>query len=77
MVLRSDDHIVLRRSIAAGIGVHLLPCFDGDRDPELVRLGEPLAEAAQDLWILTLPDLRGNGRVRAFMDHVTNSFSGA
>jgi len=36
----------------------------------LVRIGVRLSEEARDLWVLTLPELRNNTRVRAFMDHV-------
>ena len=34
----------------------------------LVRIGPPLPEMANSLWVLTHPDLRQTARVRAFMD---------
>ena len=70
VVFRSDDYAVRRLALSAGIGVHFLPCFDGDADPKLVRIGARLSEEARDLWVLTLPELRHNSRIRAFMDHV-------
>ena len=70
VVFRSDDYAVRRRALSAGIGVHFLPCFDGDADPALVRIGARLGEEARDLWVLTLPELGNNSRIRAFMDHV-------
>ena len=73
VVFRSDDYAVRRRALAAGIGVHFLPCFDGDADQSLVRIGARLSEEARDLWVLTLPELRNNSRIRAFMDHVHNA----
>jgi len=70
VAFRSDDYAVRRRALSMGIGVHFLPCFDGDADPSLVRIGVRLSEEARDLWVLTLPELRNNSRIRAFMDHV-------
>ncbi|MFO0599823.1 MAG: LysR family transcriptional regulator [Myxococcaceae bacterium] len=71
---RSDDFEVRRRAISAGIGVGFLACFDGDADPDLVRVGARLGLEARDLWVLTLPELRTNRRIRAFMDHVAEAF---
>jgi DNA-binding transcriptional LysR family regulator len=70
VVFRSDDYAVRRQALAAGIGVHFLPCFDGDADQTLLRIGARLSDEARDLWVLTLPELRNNRRIRAFMDHV-------
>ncbi|MEQ1502812.1 MAG: LysR family transcriptional regulator [Myxococcota bacterium] len=74
VALRSDDYSVIRRALSAGIGVYFLPCFLGDADPLLVRLGGRLTHEARDLWVLTLPDLRHNSRIRAFVDHVHQAF---
>jgi DNA-binding transcriptional LysR family regulator len=51
-----------------GFGVALLPCFLGDRHPDLARLGYLLPELDAGLWMLTHSDLRRAARVRAFMD---------
>ena len=51
-----------------GVGAALLPCFLGDRSPDLVRVGYPLPELDAGLWTLTHADLRRAARVRAFMD---------
>lgn len=72
--LRSDDYAVRRRALSSGIGVHFLPCFDGDAEPGLVRLGARLSDEARDLWVLTLPELRTNSRIRAFMEHAHSAF---
>lgn len=72
--LRSDDYRVRRLALSAGVGVHFLPCFDGDADAGLLRLGVRLTDEARDLWVLTLPELRNNSRIRAFMDHVHGAF---
>jgi DNA-binding transcriptional LysR family regulator len=51
-----------------GFGAALLPCFLGDRNPDLARIGYPLPELDVGLWMLTHSDLRRSARVRAFMD---------
>jgi len=75
------EHAALLVELAAavrdGVGVGMLPCFIGDADPELVRLGDPLAELTAGLWILIHPDLRRNARVRAFVDYATEHLGAA
>ena len=66
----TDSFMVSDHYLHAGTGVTFWPCFLGDADPELVRLGDRLTDFARDLWLLTLPDLRTNSRIRAFMDHM-------
>lgn len=51
----------------AGMGIAMLPCFVGDREPTLRRLPPGEAEPDRDIWILTHEDLRGTPRVRRFM----------
>jgi DNA-binding transcriptional LysR family regulator len=58
----------MRELVAHGFGATLLPCFLGDTNPALVRIGQPLPSLDMDLWILTHSDLRRSARVRAFMD---------
>ena len=67
---RFDSYTVLRAAGSSGVGVHIMPCLDGDADADLVTVGPAQPEAARGLWVLTLPELRTNSRVRAFMDHV-------
>lgn len=55
-------HAVLAASGAQG----LLPCFVGDRDPALQRIGAPVA--MNELWMLIHADLRRSARVRALID---------
>lgn len=74
VAMRTDEHVARRSAISAGIGAFFLPCFDGDADPDLVRIGARLSNEARDLWVLTLPDLRNSSRVRAFMDHAYEAF---
>jgi DNA-binding transcriptional LysR family regulator len=73
-VMRTSDSAVVRKSVSAGLGVFFLACFDGDADPHLVPMGARLTEQARDLWVLTLPGLHHNSRIRAFVDHVHEAF---
>ncbi len=74
IVLRMDNHTLLRaHAVRRGMGVQILPCFVGDPDVDLVRIAplDPLFRL--DLWLLTLPELRTNSRVRAFLDHMAEA----
>lgn len=73
IALRASDYRVRRRAVLAGFGVHHLPVPDGERLHELVSLGGRAMSESRDLWVLTLPDLRHNRRIRAFMDHVVTT----
>jgi len=70
-VLRIGDRgLLMTRAVRAGLGAQILPCVLGDPDPLLQRIA-PLDELFRlDLWLLTLPELRNNRRVRAFLDHM-------
>jgi DNA-binding transcriptional LysR family regulator len=65
----------LPEAVLAGIGVGLLPCYLGDRRPDLARLEEIEPAIASDLWLLTHPDLRYATRVRAFMDFMAQAMA--
>ena len=54
----------------AGLGVSVLPCYLGENDGQLSRVGGVIPSMATDLWILTHPDLRKTERIRIFLDHV-------
>ena len=67
---RSNSLVGLREAARVGLGRAILPCYLGDLDPALRRLGEPMAELATELWVLTHPDLTTSGRIRAFLDEM-------
>ncbi len=54
--------------ISAGLGIGLLPCFAGDRQPALLRVAPPIAALETELWLLTHPDLRHAPRIRTVLD---------
>jgi DNA-binding transcriptional LysR family regulator len=62
-----SGHLIAAR---AGAGVAGLPCFLGDTDPELLRIGEDALSFARDIWLLVHRDLRKTPSVRAVMDFV-------
>ena len=57
----------------AGLGLAVLPCYLGESDEQLTRVGKEIPSMASDLWILTHPDLRKSGRVRVFLDYVAEA----
>jgi DNA-binding transcriptional LysR family regulator len=69
-VWRVNSVMSMAEAVASDGGVALLPCFVGDPQPDLERIGAPMPELDVDLWILTHPDLRQAARVRAFMEIV-------
>lgn len=75
IALQLNTVMGLREAISAGIGVGPLPCYAGDADPALRRLGPPEPDLAADLWLLTHPDLRHAPRVRAFMDFAAEAIT--
>jgi DNA-binding transcriptional LysR family regulator len=63
----NSTHCMLQLALQ-GVGAALLPCFLGDPNPGLTRVGYLLPELDAGLWMLTHSDLRRAARVRAFMD---------
>lgn len=53
-----------------GLALALLPTVIEDSEPELVPVSEVLPDVSTPVWLLTHPDLRHTGRVRAFMQEV-------
>jgi DNA-binding transcriptional LysR family regulator len=72
--IRVNNWLVMHDVVRAGAGVSVLPCYLGDADPLLNRLGAPLDEVAVDQWLLVHRDLRTLPRVRAVMDALIRLF---
>lgn len=69
--------LLVRRAIAAGIGLGEIPVYMGERDG-LVRVWpERTRPVAYDVWLVTHADLRHTARVRAVIDEVVAGFSGS
>ncbi len=72
IAMRLDSATSIRDAIRAGIGIQLLPTYDGDADQHLARVG-PIQDDPYGLWLLTLPELRTTSRVRAFIEHMVGA----
>jgi DNA-binding transcriptional LysR family regulator len=66
-----DDRLVLRSAAAAGLGVTLLPTFLGDAEPALRRVAPEWHFGTVPVHVLWLPESRGDPRVRAVIDVMT------
>ena len=69
---RSPNAPLQLAAVEAGVGMATLPCVLGDAHPALTRLSDPVV--AQEIWVLTHPDLRNAARVRAVMGCIVDSF---
>lgn len=72
---RSDSLLALRDLAAAGLGRAVLPCYLGDADTRLARIGGVLADASSELWLLSHPQLRRAARVRAFTSFMAQALA--
>jgi DNA-binding transcriptional LysR family regulator len=72
--VRGNNWLVLREGCRAGAGLAVLPCYLGDPDPVLKRVGGIIEEVFADQWLLVHRDLRALPRVRAVMDAVVELF---
>lgn len=71
-----SSSLLVRRSIAAGIGVGEIPVYTGERDG-LVRLWpERTRPLPYDVWLVTHADLRHTARVRVVIDEIVAAFAG-
>jgi DNA-binding transcriptional LysR family regulator len=72
--VRVNNWLILHEAVRASAGLSVMPCYVGDADPELRRIGPVLSEVATDQWMLVHRDLRALPRVRAVMDAVVRLF---
>lgn len=68
--VRGNNWLVLHEAVGAGAGFAILPCYLGDADSRLRRVGGVIPEVFADQWLLVHRDLRALPRVRAVMDSV-------
>ena len=73
-VVRGNNWLVLMEAARAGAGFAILPCYLGDPDHHLQRIGGVIPEVFADQWLLVHRDLRALPRVRAVMDAVIELF---
>jgi DNA-binding transcriptional LysR family regulator len=71
-----SSSLLVRRAIAAGIGLGEIPVHMGERDG-LVRLWpERTRPVPYDIWLVTHADLRHTARVRVVIDEIVAGFAG-
>lgn len=54
----------------SGAGRAILPCFIGEREPGLVKIGSPIETLSADLWITMHDDDRNRSEVRMVIDRL-------
>jgi DNA-binding transcriptional LysR family regulator len=72
--VRVNNGLVLHEAVRKGVGLGVLPCFAGDRDPNLIRLSPPLDALTATQHLIVHPDLRRLPSVRAVMDELVVLF---
>ncbi len=77
IVFRSNSTNVLAAAIASGVGLGILPCYVGDRLPELVRVVEPADCVTRELWLVVHPELARTARLRAVIGWIDGVFASA
>jgi molybdate transport repressor ModE-like protein len=70
VVFSSNNTIAVVDAAKRGLGVTMLPCILGDREPGLIRIKHRPEELNFSLWILIHPDLRNTARVKALMTYL-------
>ncbi|MBW8728042.1 MAG: LysR family transcriptional regulator, partial [Inquilinus limosus] len=71
---RLGEVYLRHRAAADGLGVALLPCVLGDADDRLLRLGGPVPELTEDVYLMLHGDLRRDAAVRAVAEAVAGLF---
>jgi DNA-binding transcriptional LysR family regulator len=67
--------LAVRESVAAGLGVGILPVFLVQERDNLVAVTEPLHEASTQLWLLTHPESRHLRRIATVSEHLGRSIA--
>jgi DNA-binding transcriptional LysR family regulator len=74
LAVRCNNWLIVHEATRAGAGLAVLPCYLGDPDPALKRVGGVVPEVFAEQWLLVHRDLRALPRVRAVMDAVIELF---
>ena len=59
----------------SGMGIGFLPCFVGDRDPQLIRVDDKKNFPTYDLWLLRHPDTRQTARLSVFVEFMAEAIA--
>ena len=72
---RINSAAAMYHAVKSGLGIAFLPCAYADPDPQLQRLRNVEKDFGMDIWALTHPDLRGAGKISAFIQHAERYFA--
>jgi DNA-binding transcriptional LysR family regulator len=73
LAYRCSSMMAVAELVKAGMGVAALPDFQVGSNPDLQRLGEPLAGYDSALWLLTRPDCRALRSVSTLFTELTRT----
>lgn len=74
VVARLGEFFQRWAAVRDGLGLSVLPCFLGDRDPALVRLGDIPRVLDEDAYLLFHPEMADLPAVRAVADGIAELF---
>ena len=74
IVAVADSFVVMAQMAASGAGRAVLPCFVGDREPRLRRLGQVPEAFSVPIWVACHEELNGVARLRAVRQHLVCAF---
>jgi DNA-binding transcriptional LysR family regulator len=69
-VVRSSDPRVVLDLVRAGAGRGVFPCFVGDADPALVRVGPPIPELLSEQWLVVHHEERHHPAIHAAAERI-------
>lgn len=64
----------LEHAVRGGLGLGVLPCYMGDRHPDLTRIGGPIPGLNTEIWVLTHADLKDVPRIKMVTRFLANAF---
>jgi DNA-binding transcriptional LysR family regulator len=70
----TDNPGILLDLVKAGAGRTVLPCYIGDAEPSLVRVGDIIEALTHRTWIILHDDERKRPEIRMFVDRIANLF---
>lgn len=70
--VHGNDPASIRELVIAGAGLGVFPCFIGDNDPSLIRVGNLISELTCEQWLVSHHDERHNTHVRKLGDRIAS-----